>query len=360
MEPLKEMFNKQFYEKLANEFQKADKNFNAKKFVTDVTKNMEQLELNGRLRNTSVVLNQHLSTDYKKSVELMKRVIPNMGGGYTNLVFPDYVGLYGKENFDFSLDALKYFTQFGSSEFAIREYLKEDFNRTIKEMKLWAGDKNHHVRRLASEGSRPRLPWSFKLDKVIADPKNTLPILEKLNNDSELYVRKSVANHLNDISKDHPDVYISVLKNWKGKSTNTDWILKHAGRTLLKKGDVTVLSQFGVKPNKNIEVKNFLLESNKVKIGNALSFKFSVKNSDKKPVKVRIEYAIYFNTSSGELSKKVFKISERELEGLSSINVERKQSFKPITTRKYYKGLHRVSIIVNGVESTPLDFALLA
>src|SRR6185436_17872625 len=154
MEPLKEMFNKAFYEKLAKEFQKADANFNSKLFTEQVTKNLSALELNQRMRNTSVVLKTHLPADFKKAVEVMKKVIPNLNRGYTQLVFPDFVGLYGKEHVDVSLDALKYFTSFGSSEFAIREFLRMDFDRTIKVMQTWAKDKDHHVRRLASEGSR--------------------------------------------------------------------------------------------------------------------------------------------------------------------------------------------------------------
>ncbi|MGZ4091244.1 MAG: DNA alkylation repair protein, partial [Bacteroidia bacterium] len=249
MEPLKEVFNKKFYESLAKEFKKVDKNFDAKKFVSEVTKDLDTLELNQRLRKTTEVLKKHLPQDFKKSVTVLKKVIPNIGRGYTTLVFPDYVGMYGKNDIDTSLEALKYFTKFGSSEFAIREFLKKDFNKTIRAMKQWAKDKDHHVRRLASEGSRPRLPWSFKLDKVIENPKLTLPILELLKKDEELYVRKSVANHLNDISKEHPKVVLDIVKNWKGASAHTDWILKHASRSLLKQGHTEILAHFGIKHN---------------------------------------------------------------------------------------------------------------
>lgn len=358
MEPLKEMFNKSFYEKLATEFQKAEKSFNKKKFVTEVTKDLAALELNGRLRNTSVVLKQHLPADYKRSIEIMKEVIPKMHGGYANLVFPDFVGLYGKDHFDFSLEALKYFTQFGSSEFAIREYLKSDFDRTIKIMRKWAQDKNHHVRRLASEGSRPRLPWSFKLDKVIENPKLTLPILEQLKEDEELYVRKSVANHLNDFSKEHPKLLLEIVKNWKGKSKHTDWIIKHGSRTLLKKGDAKVLAHFGIKHDPSVELKNFKLLTPTIKVGEYIPFYFDLNNKSSKKINTRIEYAIYFKIANGTYSKKVFKISERELEGKQTLKLERKHSFKLITTRKYYPGTQKVALIINGKESGALNFEL--
>src|ERR1035437_3436434 len=152
-EALKEMFNKKFYEQFALEFNKVDKNFHPDKFVKDVLKNTEQLSLNERMRNTSVVLKKHLPADYKKSITLLFKAIPNLKNNYTSLVFPDFVGLFGQDDFDLSMEALKYFTQFGSSEFAVREFLKRDFNKTIKVMNKWADDKNYHVRRLASERS---------------------------------------------------------------------------------------------------------------------------------------------------------------------------------------------------------------
>jgi 3-methyladenine DNA glycosylase AlkC len=358
MEPLKEMFNKIFYENLAREFQKAYRNFDPKKFTADVTKDLSSMELNQRMRNTSVVLKKHLPSDYKRSLEIMKKVIPELDNGYTQLVFPDLVSLYGLENFDVSLEALKHFTAFGSSEFAIRVFLKADFDKTIKVMHGWAKDKNHHVRRLASEGSRPRLPWSFKLDRVIENPKLTLPILEILKQDEELYVRKSVANHLNDISKEHPNVMLSVIKDWKGKSKHTDWILKHASRTLLKQGNVNVLWHFGIKHNNDVETSGFKIQNKKVKTGESVEFSFTLKNKGNKKVKVRIEYAVYFRIAGEKLSKKVFKISERELEKQGSLDFSRKHSFKIISTRKYYPGIQKVSLIINGRETEPLEFTL--
>ena len=358
MEPLKDMFNKAFYENLAKEFHKADKNFNAKKFIAEVTKDLHLLELNQRLRKTSEVLKVHLPQDYSKAIDIMKKVIPNLNRGYTSLVFPDFVGLYGKEHFDLSLSALKYFTTFGSSEFAIRVFLKNDFDKTIQVMQQWAKDKDHHVRRLASEGSRPRLPWSFKLDRVIENPRLTLPILELLKEDKELYVRKSVANHLNDFSKEHPKVILEIVKNWKGKSPHTDWILKHGSRTLLKKGDTEILKHFGIKHNHSIEVSGFKIRTGKVKIGQQLSFAFNLKNTSAKAIKTRIEYAVYFLVANGSLSKKVFKISERELEGKQSIEFEKNHNFKLITTRKYYPGKQKIALIINGKESEALSFEL--
>lgn len=354
------MFNREFFKILGTEFNKVYPEFDKASFYKKVTNDLDALELNQRMRKASMVLKDHLPEDFKSTMAIMKKVIPNMKRGYTNLLFPDYVGLYGKKNISTSLDALKYFTQYGSSEFAIREFLKQDFDATIKVMHEWAKDKNHHVRRLASEGCRPRLPWSFKLDEVIKDPKKTFSILEILKNDEELYVRKSVANHLNDFSKEHPEFLVNVIKQWKGQSKHTDWIIKHGSRTLLKRGHVKALEHFGVKHNEDIKTKNFKILSPKIKVGDELMFEFALSNQGNSSVQVRIEYVIYFKISNGSLSKKVFKISERSLDAKQQLNFQKKHSFKKMTTRKYFSGEQKIALIINGKEGKPLSFDLKA
>lgn len=345
---LKELFNKAFYENLALEFNKADKNFNAGKFVKDVTGNMDELSLNERMRNTSIVLKKHLPADFKKSIGIMQKVIPNMNTGYTTLVFPDFVGVYGHDNFDASMEALNYFTQFGSSEFAIREFLKRDFAKTIKVMNQWAADKNHHVRRLASEGSRARLPWSFKLDEVINNPKTTQSILEKLNADTELYVKKSVANHLNDISKDNPDWMLKLVEGWDKQNAHTAWIIKHACRTLIKKGNKQTLSLFEFEKNAKVQVNNLKLSTRKLKIGETMQFELDVVSDKNKTQKLVIDFVVHYVKKSGELSPKVFKLKELELKANETVRIVKKHRFENFTTREHYAGKHMLEIMVNG------------
>ncbi len=358
-EQLKNMFDYKYYNNLSIEFNKVYKQFDSKNFTKEVTKKLDTLELNERLRNTAVILNKYLPENYKTTIKILNEVIPNLKTGYTTLVFPEYTALYGLHDFDTSLNALKFFTKFGSSEFAIRVFLKADFNKTIKVLYNWANDDNQHVRRLASEGSRPRLPWSFKLDNVIKNPTLTLPILEILNADKEVYVQKSVANHLNDISKDNPDFVINAIKNWKGKSNETDWILKHGSRTLLKQGNQTVLKFFGVSQAKELQVVNFKILTPKVKMGELVKFNFAINNNGNKKIVARLEFAIYFNKKNGDLNRKVFKISEREINAGKIVEFEKNFSFRPITTRVYYKGKHNISIIVNGKESEICNFILV-
>jgi 3-methyladenine DNA glycosylase AlkC len=215
-------------------------------------------------------------------------------------------------------------------------------------MNTWAEDKNHHVRRLASEGSRPRLPWSFKLDDIIKNPDLALPILEKLKDDTELYVKKSVANHLNDISKDNTDWMLNVLTSWDKTNANTLWIIKHASRTLIKKGNTQSLLLFDFEKNVKVEVINFKLDKSRLQMGDVLQFEFDVRSLKPSTQKLVIDYAIHYCKQSGVLSPKVFKLREVLLPARGSVHLAKKHSFQDFTTRKHYPGRHIIEILING------------
>lgn len=357
---LKDMFSKKFYEQLAREFNKADKNFHPDKFVKDVTKGIDALSLNQRMRNTTFVLKQHLPNDYKKSVEILSKVVPEFKSHYTSFLFPDFVGQYGHNDFKLSMDALKHFTQFGSSEFAIREFLKRDFDKTLSVMKKWAEDKNHHVRRLASEGSRPRLPWSFNLDEIAKNPNRTLPILEMLKTDKELYVKKSVANHLNDFSRINPDWMLKVVSSWDRKNEDTAWIVKHASRSLIKKGDARSLAVFDYEKSPQLKISKFQISNSKIKLGNNFSFSFDIVSEKSKSQKLVIDYAFHYQKKSGELAPKVFKLKDLDLKAKQTVSISKSHRFMDFTTRKHYLGKHAVEIFVNGKSYGKKEFVLQA
>ncbi|WP_119080954.1 DNA alkylation repair protein [Chitinophaga alhagiae] len=348
MEPLKEMFNHRFYTGFAEAFGQADRHFNVEGFMKDVTRGLDGLSLNQRLHNTSVVLQKHLPADFRKALNILYKVAGKVQTGYTALVFPGFVALYGKEHFDASMEALQFFTPFGSSEFAVREFLKTDFDRALTVMKRWAADSNHHVRRLASEGSRPRLPWSFKLDAVIRDPVLTRDILEQLKTDTELYVRKSVANHLNDISKDHPAYMISLVKSWNASNTHTAWIIKHASRSLIKQGHQDSLAVFNFEKHVKVRLEKLRLQPSRISLGEALQFSFDIVSEKKTPQKLVVDYALHYRKAGGGLSRKVFKLKEAELLPGATLHFSKKQVLRDFTTRKHYPGRHLLEIMVNG------------
>ncbi|MFL5763104.1 MAG: DNA alkylation repair protein [Bacteroidia bacterium] len=355
---LKDMFNREFYQRLGNGFHKADSNFNPELFVKEVTKGLAEMSLNQRLRNTTITLKKHLPADYKKSIAVLSKVVPEFHSHYTSFLFPDYVGQYGHDHFELSMEALKLFTQHGSSEFAIREFLKRDVHKTLAVMKKWSTDKNHHVRRLASEGSRPRLPWSFNLDKIAGNPELTRPILENLKADEELYVKKSVANHLNDFSRINPEWMLKVVSSWDKKQEHTSWIIKHASRTLIKKGDPRSLAVFDFEKTPKVKVQKFKVQSPKLGVGEEQQFSFDIVSEKNKPQKLVIDYAVHFFKKNGEQQPKVFKLKELTLKPGQSVSISKSHSFKKISTRVYYPGKHALEILINGKSYGKKEFWL--
>jgi hypothetical protein len=188
-------------------------------------------------------------------------------------------------------------------------------------------------------------------------PEQVLPILENLKNDPHPWVRKSVANNLNDISKYNADLVLDIASRWKGISAETDAIIKHGCRTLLKRGNAAILSHYQL-DSSTLTVQDFNIINPDVSVGNSLEFSFSVKNERSSRQKVRLEYAVYYRMAKNQYSKKVFKISERELSAGETAVIKRKQSFKIITTRRFYPGIHQLAVIVNGAEGHKLTFTL--
>ena len=226
----------------------------------------------------------------------------------------------------------------------------------MAQMYAWSKHESEHVRRLASEGCRPQLPWGQVLDSFKKDPTPIIPILEQLKNDSSAYVRKSVANNLNDISKTHPDLVLGIARKWYGMTDHTDWIVKHGCRTLLKKADSEAMAFFEFDDTASVKLLEFVLDKTSISIGDSITFSFSV--LAEKEVKARLEYGIDYVKSNGRRSRKRFKISEVTLKENEERSYEKKHSFKDLSTRKHYPGIHSIAIIVNGAERDKLDFSL--
>lgn len=321
--------------------------FESDNFVNMVCdENWPYRELKEKMRHTTVCLNHFLPDDFKQAVDLLVKIVPHVKG-FEAIVLPDYIEVYGMEHWDVAMPALGEVTKCGSSEFGIRPFLNKDLESAMKYMNNWADDEDFRVRRFASEGCRPRLPWGMGVPALKKDPSLILPILEKLKNDPEEFVRKSVANNLNDISKDHPKLVLDICERWKGNSKNTNWIVKHACRTLLKQGNSRAMLLFGFANPELMNVESLNFSNSNPCIGDEISFSFELKLATETKQKVRLEYAIHYIKANGKPSKKVFQIKEVELEpGVYPIT--KKQSFKNMSTRKHYPGNHKIEIIING------------
>lgn len=303
-----------------------------------------QLELKARIRHISLSLHQCLNLPYPDAIAVLVPISSHFSG-VPGFVFADYVEVYGLEDPHTSFNALAHFTCFSTGEFAIRPFFQRYPQQTLDQMLLWANSDNLHLRRLASEGSRPRLPWGMALKAYKLDPSPLLPILERLKTDTEPYVQRSVANHLNDISKDHPELVLDIAQLWFGKHSVTDWIIKHALRGLLKQAHPRALALFGLQ-QLPLQIQLEMINA-KVSSQQPLHFCLLLSGPQELEAKLRLEYRIGYRKKSGQLNYKVFQLSNKTWAG-QDLTFERRQSFVDLTTRKHYPGRHHLQIMLNG------------
>jgi 3-methyladenine DNA glycosylase AlkC len=347
-EPLKNNFNAQLVGRFGQEIKNHFDKFPLFDFQESViNEQWEARELKDRMRHLTLCIHERLNLTYKKAVDVLLKVAPKFGG-FEAMTFPDFVEVFGLDEASISLETLKKLTKYSSSEFAIRPYIIKNPKKVMDTMFGWSKDENEHVRRLASEGCRPRLPWAMALPEFKKEPAYIIPILENMIHDESLYVRKSVANNLNDITKDNPQIALEFAKKWYGKSNHANWIIKHGLRTLSKKGDPTALNILGFSGSPEIALINFKLSTENIKIGENISFEFGLENIAKKNAIVKVGFLVDYVKANGKTSKKIFHISEKSFEPSIVYKIKKKLSFKDLSTRKHYPGIHHISITING------------
>jgi 3-methyladenine DNA glycosylase AlkC len=359
-EPLKNLYTPAYVQTLASALHEVVPAFTAGRFVSRVfDADWEQRELKQRMRHIAECLRAELPGSYRDALAAL-HAIADRFTGFLALIFPDFVERYGQDDPDASLAALEYFTQFSSAEFAIRPFIRQEPERVMKQMARWAQHENHHVRRLASEGCRPRLPWAMALPEFKKDPSPVLPILEQLKNDESEYVRRSVANNLNDIVKDHPSLVLDIARRWLGQSEQTDKLVRHACRTLLKRGNTEALALFGFQDGVEVLIGNLVLSPGKIAIGEKVTFEFDVTALSEKPLQLRIEYGVDFVKANGTRSRKIFRVTENMFSPGKTVHIRRAHSFRDLTTRKHYAGRHGIAILVNGKQQAEAELLLTA
>ena len=345
---LKEIFNVERIRHIAQESRAVCPAFDEKRFLQSMLTDLDELSLMARLHKLAEHLHFSLPGGYLENLDILKLLAPRLNKGFVTLILPEYVAIYGGEHFDASLQALKFFTPFGSSEFAVRHFLKQDLERTLKTMQEWSRDSNEHVRRLASEGSRPRLPWSFNLRPLMLDPGPVGPILDNLRADPSLYVRKSVANHLNDITKDNPAWTLDRLSRWELAHKHTAWIAKQALRTLVKKGDPGALDLLGATRGAQVALQNLQVLPAKIQLGEKIELSFELCSMATTQQHLVVDYNIHYLKKFGAPSAKVFKLKTVDLPPQASLSFRRSRQIKDFTTRVHYPGRHQIEILVNG------------
>jgi 3-methyladenine DNA glycosylase AlkC len=364
------LFNPEKIEKIATEIKQVYTDFEKDKFTHTVTEKFPELELKERIYHITDCLKKYLPNEYKLAVEVLLKSLPapcdpNLNdddfGDFIYAPYHHFVAVYGctKEHLTFSLNVLEELTTRFSAEDAIRYFINAFPEETMRKMNKWAKHPHYHVRRLASEGSRPKLPWCQKISIPVEEP---LSILEQLYSDSTRYVTRSVANHLNDISKVQPDLVIKTLKKWtkeqKQNPKEMDFIVRHALRTLIKKGNEQALELIGIKQNPDIEI-SLLQFPKEVKMNSHLLFEVELKA--KENTTLLIDYALNFQNKKGEMnSRKMFKLKQINLSKNERIIISKKHFMKQfMTTRTLYSGKHQLEIQVNGEVRIRTTFALL-
>ena len=362
-EPFKNLINAEVVRSIGTHLHRVDPKFARRDFEARACAGLLALELKARVLHVADALVAALPADVDRACGLLEASLgpPGAGddlselrtsarglGGWAVWPLTEAVAGIAIDMPARGLTALHAMTQRLTAEFAIRPFIIRHPALCFATLARWTRDPSAHVRRLVSEGSRPRLPWGLRLQALVADPSPTLPLLAALQDDPSEYVRRSVANHLNDIAKDHPAVVAAWLaQHLSGATPQRQALLKHASRTLIKQGNPAVLRAWGLGAAFAGEAA-WSVAPAKVAIGGALTLKLTLRSSSAKPQRLVIDYAVHHVKADGSTSPKVFKGWTLELGAREVRTLERQHSFKVITTRRYYPGEHAAELRING------------
>ncbi|WP_228765904.1 DNA alkylation repair protein [Sphingopyxis solisilvae] len=337
----------------------ASPRFDRKAFLAAATDGLDALSIMERVRHIADALRPALPADYGAALDVIQVMAPQLTHSFQAIAVTEYVARFGLDDFDRSMDALAVLTRFGTAEFAIRPFLAHDADHALATMEGWTASDDEHVRRLASEGGRPRLPWAARVPALKADPTRAAPILEALKADPALYVRKSVANHLNDIAKDRPDWLLDRLAGWPQHDPYTVWIIRHALRTLIKQGEPRALALIGVGHGAAVTVRNFTVEPAVVRLGERIAISAAIVSDSSENQPLVVDYRVHYARAGGKTAAKVFKWKSFDLAGGETVALRINQVIRDFSTRRHHPGQHTIELIVNGQTMATGGFELL-
>jgi len=371
-EAFKNLINPALVRSCGGHLARAWPRFDRRGFERRALAGLEDLEMKARAMQVADALEATLPDDFDRAAGIIESALAPVAtgdelafrtdasglAGWIGWPLGEFIARRGLAQPERGLLALHALTQRFTGEFAIRPYLIEHFDLTLRTLDDWRDDPSAHVRRLVSEGSRPRLPWGLRIQRLVADPSPTLPLLRALQDDDSEYVRRSVANHLNDIAKDHPAVVADWLQaHLPGASPARRSLLRHASRTLVKQGDARVLKAWGLGGSFKGGLE-FSLSPKVATVGGKLALSLQLHSTSKKPQALAIDYVVHHVKANGGTSPKVFKGWSLTLGPGESRSLARQHSLRPISTRTYYAGGHRIEVQVNGKVLAGEDFRL--
>jgi len=367
VEPLKNSFGPDVPVWVADVIEAVFPDFGRETFLQVALDGYEELELTPRARHISEALAQVLPTDRDHAIRILIESLGPEDGwnelkgmeSFRFLPFVFFVAEQGLDCFETSMRAQYELTKRFTAEFSIRAFIERDPEKTLGRLAEWARDPNAHVRRLVSEGTRPRLPWAPRLRSVQEDPSPVLELLEVLRDDSEEYVRRSVANNLNDISKDHPDLAIDVAERWwVDAGPDRRRLVRHALRTLVKAGNPRALAVLGYDADSAITIRKFTVTPQEIQIGGKVRIEVELENPSKEEARALVDLRIHFVKANGSTRPKVFKGAELALKAGGFALVRKSVSLAQHSTRKHYPGAHRVEVMLNGTIHPGDEFEL--
>lgn len=359
MVALKDFFDQARVSAISDQLSGAWPEFNAAGFIAYATEGLNGLELKARAEQIALAMGAHLPADFTHAAPILLASLGEPLGDsdqwgmevFHYLPHTMYVATHGanEADFDLAMALQQELTQRFSAEFSIRAFWTLDRERTIAWMQRWAQDPCKQVRRLVSEGTRPRLPWAGHLKDLIEDPSPALALLELLKDDEALLVRRSVANHLNDISKDHPQVVLETCARWLDESSSPErvWLVRHALRTLIKKGDAQALSILGHDAEMELSL-DATFKPSRVPLGGKTKMELVLSNTTDQTQRGVVDVIMHFVKANGQTSPKTFKLKEVEIEAGSSLTLRKTFSFAYHSTRTPYAGDHRLEAMLNG------------
>lgn len=365
-EPLVAKYGQGVFDAIANAITEVHPAFPHKAFIASCSEGFDALSLMERGRHIARALRQHLPAHYEEAIAILLRSLDkthitksNMSS-FVFLPHVNFVADYGLEHFEASMQAQYELTQRFTAEFSIRNYLERYPEQTLARLEQWAEDPSEHVRRLVSEGSRPRLPWAKRLPQFQKDPRPVLRLLEKLRDDESLYVRRSVANNLNDIWKDNPHLVIEVAKAWfENAPAPRAQLLRHALRSAIKQGNSEVLALIGYKSATGITVYGASFQPQQARIGETVEIRFLIGNSNAEPQDLLIDLQVGFVKANGSTRNKVFKLCKARLASGEAREFRLALKLHQMTTRTHYPGEHPVAALINGQVHTLGSFDIL-
>jgi 3-methyladenine DNA glycosylase AlkC len=375
MEPFKNFINEQTVRDTARHLHRAWPAFPRKAFESRANAGLAALELKARVMHLSGAIESCLPEDFAQAADIIEASLapvaddaapdaprpPDQGlAGWAIWPLGEYVARRGLATPERALRTLHALTQRSTAEFAIRPFIAQYPTLTFATLHGWTRDPSAHVRRLVSEGSRPRLPWGMQLKSLIADPSPTLPLLLALQDDPSDYVRRSVANHLNDIAKDHPGIVAEWLQSHlPGATPQRKALLKHACRTLIKQGDPRIMKAWGLAKPFRGEVR-FKLSKRRVALGDSIELQLTLGSSAKQAQQLAIDYAVHHVKANGETTPKVFKGWTLSLDAGEQRELRKSHSLRFVTTRRYHAGTHTIELRINGRGAGSANFELRA